>query len=553
MLDMIEVRIDSKYTSLYKKGAKLIDIAGDFQNSYKYDILGAIINNDLKELDMSLENNTQLEFIDITSAYGNRFYSRSLAFLLIIAAKEVMKGSRITIEHSLSKGLYCEIHSEQPLDEYLVQDIEDKMREIVEEDIPFTKRRYPKTEAAEIFEERNQYDKIGLLKYRQKDYINVYSCMGYYDYFYGYLVPSTGYLKKFELKYYPPGLILRFPERRNPDIIPNFVPQPQIFNVFREFEEWGRILEIENIGHLNDYISNGKIKELVWITEALHEKKIAEIADRISHSKDRKKLVLISGPSSSGKTTFAQRLSIQLRVNGMKTAAISIDDFFKDRKDTPKTPEGEYDFETLDAIDTDTFGKVLNGLLDGKEVEIPHYNFHTGKREWKDNRLKLSDEHIIIVEGIHGLNYLLTKDIKSKTKYKIYVSALTHLNIDNHNRVPTSDLRLIRRIVRDYKFRSADALATIRMWDMVRRGEDKYIYPFQEQADIVFNSSLAYELCVLKPIAVSLLKNINGDVIEYIEAKRLLKFFNYLLPFDCKCVPNNSILREYIGDSCFDV
>lgn len=551
MAEMIKVTVNNKYVSSYERGAKLIEIAKDFQHLHKYDILGAIVNNNLRELAFSLETDSYVKFIDTTYPYGNRFYSRSLAFLLIIAAKEILKDCKVTVEHSLSKGLYCEIHGCEPLNQKILKNIEDKMKELVKENIPFVKKKYSKDEAKKIFEK--DHDKIRLIKYRERDYINLYSCKGYYDYFYGYLVPSTGYLKKFELMFYPPGLILRFPDRRNPETIPEFVPQPQLFNVFREFEEWGKILEIENIGHLNDYISNGRIKELVWIAEALHEKKIAEIADKISHSKDKKKLVLISGPSSSGKTTFAQRLSIQLRVNGLKTVAISIDDFFKNREDTPKTPEGELDFETLDAIDTDTFNNVLSRLIKGEEVEIPYFNFHTGSREWRGRKLKISEDQIIIVEGIHGLNDKLTKNIESSIKYKIYICALTHLNIDNHNRVPTSDLRLIRRIVRDYQFRSTNALTTIKRWDMVRRGEDKYIYPFQEQADIMFNSSLAYELCVLKPIAIPLLKNINEDVIEYIEAKRLMKFFNYLLPFDSKCVPNNSILREYIGNSCFDV
>ncbi len=557
----IKIKINNKHVSTYEKGVKLSKVAKDFKHLHEHDILGAIVNNNLRELNYSLEDDASVEFIDITYSYGNRFYSRSLAFLLIIAAKEVLKGSRVTIEHSLSKGLYCEIDGNIPINEDIIKEIENKMHELVEKDVPFIKKKYSKAEAKRIFEERNQYDKIGLLKYREKDYVNLYSCKiceidackEYYDYFYGYLVPSTGYLKCFELKFYPPGLILRFPDRKNPDRIPEFYPQPQLFNVFREFEEWGKILEIENIGNLNDYISKGRISELVLISEALHEKKIAEIADKISHSKDRKKLVLISGPSSSGKTTFAERLSIQLRVNGLQTVAISIDDFFKNREDTPKTADGQFDFETLDAIDIEAFNCVINGLIKGDEVDVPYFNFHTGRREWKGRKLKVSEDQIIIVEGIHGLNYMLTKDIESKIKYKIYICALTHLNIDNHNRVPTSDLRLIRRIVRDYQFRSSDALSTIKMWDTVRRGEDKYIYPFQEQADIMFNSSLAYELCVLKPIAMSLLGHIKEDVIEYIEAKRLMKFFNYLLPFDSKCVPNNSILREYIGGSCFDV
>lgn len=553
MSEMIKVTVNSNYSSSYPKGAKLMDIANEYQHIHKFDILGAIVNNNLRELSFKLEEDSHVNFIDITSPYGNRFYSRSLAFLLIIAAKEILKECKVTVEHSLSKGLYCEIHASQPLSEETVKEIENKMMEFVKEDIPFIKKRYPKAEAAKIFEERSQYDKIGLLKYRKKEYINLYSCKGYYDYFYGYLVPSTKYLKKFELKYYPPGLILRFPDRKNPEEIPEFFPQPKLFNVFREFEEWGKIMEIENIGHLNDYISTKKIRELIWIAEALHEKKIAEIADMICNSKDKKKLVLISGPSSSGKTTFAQRLSIQLRVNGLKTVAISIDDFFKNREDTPKTPEGEYDFETIEAIDIDLFNDVINKLIKGEEVEIPTFNFHTGNREWRGKKLKISEDQVIIVEGIHGLNDKLTKSIDNRLKFKIYISPLTHLNIDNHNRIPTSDLRLIRRMVRDFQFRSTDALTTIKRWDMVRFGEDKFIYPFQEQADVMFNSSLAYELSVLKTIAIPLLEKIDKSVTEYSEAKRLIKFFNYVLPFDSRCVPTNSILREFIGNSCFDV
>lgn len=553
MTERIEVTVNGNYASSYPKGIKLIDISAKYQHMYKYDIVGAIVNNNLRELDFSLKEDSHVNFIDATSSYGNRFYSRSLAFLLIMAAKETLKNCMVTVEHSLSKGLYCEIHGDKPLNQEILEQIEKKMIELVKEDIPFIKKKYPKNEAVRIFDVRKQYDKIRLLKYRNKEYINIYSCKGYYDYFYGFLVPSTGYLKNFELKYYPPGLVLRFPDRRNPEVLPEFFPQPKLFNVFREFEEWGKILEIEDIGNLNDYISSGRIKELVWIAEALHEKKIAEIADMISHSKNKKKLVLISGPSSSGKTTFAQRLSIQLRVNGLKTVEISIDDFFKNRDDTPKNANGEYDFETLEAIDTDIFNDVINKLIEGEEVEIPTFNFHTGNREWKDKKLKIADDQIIIVEGIHGLNDKLTKDIEPDLKFKIYISALTHLNVDNHNRIPTSDLRLIRRMVRDFQFRSTDALTTIKRWDMVRFGEDKYIYPFQEQADVMFNSSLVYELSVLKTIALPLLEKIDEDVVEYIEAKRLMKFLSYILPLDSRCVPNNSILREFIGNSCFDV
>ena len=553
MGEMIKVTFNNDDTYQYPKSVKLLNIAKERQNQFKYKIVGAIVDNNLRELDYLLEEDANVKFFDTTSSYGNRFYSRSLSFLFIIAAKEVLKECKVTVEHSLSKGLYCEIHKEGPIDATLVKKIEDKMREIADKDIPFVKAKYSKTEAEKLFIEKGQYDKLELLKHRDKDSINIYSCMGYYDYFYGYLVPSTGYLKIFELLYYPPGIVLRFPVRTNPNEIPEFVDQPKLFNIFREFEEWGKIMEIENISQLNDYIAKDSIKELIWVAEALHEKKLAEIADRICSSEERKKLVLISGPSSSGKTTFTQRLSIQLKVNGLKTVAISIDDFFKNREDTPKTPEGEYDFETIDAIDIDLFNKLINDLISGEEIELPYFNFHTGNREWRGKKLKISEEHIILVEGIHGLNDKLTKSIDMGKKYKVYISPLTHLNIDNHNRVPTSDLRLIRRMVRDYQFRSTDALTTIKRWDSVRRGEDKYIYPYQEAADIMFNSSLVYELTILKKIAMPLLEKIDKTMEGYVEAKRLMKFLNYLRTADSKCIPINSILREFIGNSCFTV
>lgn len=539
----------------YPKGIKLINIAKNFQHQHKSEILGAIVNNELKELWKDLQEDSQVEFIDRSTSYGNRFYSRSLAFMFIIAAKEVFKGCKVTVEHSLSKGFYCEIHKKQvndiPLTEEDVSLIEDKMHELARMDLPFEKNRMDNVDAEELFRTNGQYDKIALLKYREKKYMNVYSCYGYHDYFYGYMVPSTGYLKLFELKFYAPGLILRFPEKTSPDVLPAFVEQNKLFNIFREFEKWGKILELESISNLNDAIVEGRLKEIINVAEALHEKKIAQIADRITSSPEKKKMVLIAGPSSSGKTTFAQRLAVQLRVNGLRPISLSIDDYFKNREDTPIDENGEYDFETVDAIDVETFNDVMTRLIAGELVELPSYNFKLGKREWTGKKLKVDEDQIMIVEGIHGLNEALTQQIPKEKKFKIYISALTHLSIDNHNRIPTSDLRLIRRIVRDFQFRGTDALSTIKRWDSVRRGEDQYIYPYQEEADIMFNSSLVYELCVLKKIALPQLLKINNDVIEYIEAKRLIKFLSYFLPVDFEGIPFNSILREFMGESCF--
>ncbi|MDF2890638.1 MAG: hypothetical protein K0R80_1005 [Clostridia bacterium] len=555
MQEYIKVTFPDGLEKEYPKGIKLINIAKDFQHQHRLEILGAIVNNELKELWKELLQDSEVEFIDRSTPYGHRFYSRSLAFLFIIAAKEVFKGCKVTVEHSLSKGFYCEVHknsdSSITLTEEDVKKIEEKMQQLVRMELPFEKTRMDNEAAEELFRKTGQYDKIALLKYREKKYMNVYSCYGYYDYFYGYMVPSTAYLRTFELRFYSPGMILRFPEKSNPEVIPEFVEQKKLFNIFREFEKWGRILEIENVSHLNDAIVENRFKDLINVAEALHEKKIAQIADLIANSPEKKKLVLIAGPSSSGKTTFAQRLSVQLKVNGLRPISISIDDYFKNREDTPLDEHGEFDFETVEAIDIDTFNEVMSKLIKGELVEVPTYNFHKGMREWTGKKLKIDEDQIIIIEGIHGLNEVLTQDIPKEKKFKVYISALTHLSIDNHNRIPTSDLRLIRRIVRDFQFRGTDALSTIKRWDSVRRGEDRFIYPFQEEADVMFNSSLVYELCVLKKVALPQLIKIKNDVPEYIEAKRLVKFLNYFLPVDAEGIPNNSILQEFLGQSCF--
>ncbi|OGO77622.1 MAG: AAA family ATPase [Clostridiales bacterium GWB2_37_7] len=555
MLDYIKVTFPNGLEKEYPKGIKLINIAKDFQHQHKSEILGAIVNNELKELWKELLQDSHVAFIDRSTSYGNRFYSRSLAFLFIIAAKEVFKGCKVTVEHSLSKGFYCEVHKNledsAPLTAEDVEIIEQKMYQLVRMELPFEKTRMNNEQAEELFKKTGQYDKLALLKYREKKYMNVYSCYGYHDYFYGYMVPSTAYLKIFELRFYSPGLILRFPEKNDSEKLPAFVEQKKLFSIFREFEKWGKILEIETVSNLNDAVVENRLKELILTAEGLHEKKIAQIADLISNSKDKKKIVLIAGPSSSGKTTFAQRLAVQLRVNGKRPISISIDDYFKNRLDSPIDENGELDFETIDSIDIETFNDVMTRLIKGELVEVPTYNFHTGMREWTGKKIKIDEDQIIIVEGIHGLNETLTQEIPKENKFKIYISALTHLGIDNYNRIPTSDLRLIRRIVRDFQFRGTDALSTIKRWDSVRKGEDKYIYPFQEEADVMFNSSLVYELCVLKKVALPQLLMINNGVPEYIEAKRLIKFLNYFLAVDTEEIPKNSILQEFLGNSCF--
>lgn len=533
------------------KGISLLELSRQVEEQYESAIVAAKVNNVLKDLSFRIEEDSHIDFIDLTTDDGFRIYQRSVSFLLIKAVGEVFPQATITIEHSISKGLYCELHGIDPLTEKDVQAIERRMKEMVEEDIEFHMDIVPLPEALKLFEKEGQLDKVKLLKYRNLPTIKIYSCGWLRDYFYGIMVPSTGYLKHFELKFYMPGFILRYPDKSDPTTIPEYKEQPKLFSVFREAEKWAKILEIEDVGSLNDHIAAGYGDELIRISEALHEKKIAQLADMITNERNQIRLILIAGPSSSGKTTFAQRLSVQLRVNNVKPISISLDDYFVSRDKTPLDENGEPDFEALEAIDLDLFNEQLTKLIQGVEVELPVFNFLTGQREYRGKKVKIKRDQPIIIEGIHGLNDVLTSAIPRGSKFKIYISALTQLNIDNHNRIPTTDARIIRRIVRDNQFRSHDALKTIKLWPKVRRGEEKNIFPFQEDADVMFNSHLPYELAVLKRYAEPLLAEIAPSEPEFSEAKRLLKFLSYFLPLDDSAIPNNSIIREFIGNSCF--
>ncbi len=427
------------------------------------------------------------------------------------------------------------------------------MKELIKEDIPFEREEVPIDEVVEAFEKTKQRDRLRLLKYWKKDSVYVYKCGTIYDYFYGNMVPSTGYLKKFDLIYYKPGFLLKFPSIYDPNSMPPFEDQKKLFSVFREAEKWAKILDVADVGALNEKIHKEEIGDIIRVSEALHEKKIAHIADMITDKRDYVKIVLISGPSSSGKTTFSKRLSVQLRVNGLKPHTISLDNYFVEREKTPRDENGDYDFESIYALDLELLNEHLNKLLNGEEVHIPKYNFVTGKREYNGDILKMSDDFVLILEGIHGLNETLTSGIPSENKFKIYVSALTQLNIDNHNRIPTTDVRLLRRIVRDNRTRGKSAEDTLLGWLSVRRGEDKNIFPYQEDADIMFNSTLVYELGVLKSHAEPLLREIGKTSSAYSEAKRLLQFLEYFMPSKEDEIPQNSIIREFIGGSCFDV
>lgn len=550
-MDKIKVELQNGQVEEYLKGVRLIDIARNQKCEYKTGIVAAKVNNSLTELTEVLYEDSKVEFLTLSSYEARRIYARGLSFVLIRAAQEVFPGCSVSIEHSINKGLYGEIHKAGKFDEDDIKAIEKRMKEIILEDVDFQKQTIPVEKAVEIFNKYGQKDKLRLFKYWKNDTVDVYRCGWMYDYFYGRMVPSTGYLKKFELIYYKPGFILRYPERYYPDSIPDYVDQRKLFAVFRETEEWANILDVGDVGGLNDKVSSGEMEDIIRISEALHEKKIARIADMIAERKDRVKIVLIAGPSSSGKTTFSKRLSVQLRVNGLKPHAISLDDYFLNREHTPRDENGELDFESIYALDLKLLNEHLQKLLNGEEIMLPTFNFISGSREYKGNALKLEDGMILIAEGIHGLNEILTNQIKAENKFKIYVSALTQLNIDNHNRIPTTDVRILRRIIRDNRTRGRDAEATLLGWMSVRRGEDKNIFPFQEEADVMFNSTLVYELGVLKKYAEPLLSSIDKSSRAYSEASRLLRFLGYFLAVDEQGVPQNSIIREFTGGSCF--
>ncbi|HBF88208.1 MAG TPA: AAA family ATPase [Bacteroidales bacterium] len=539
----------------FPAGVSLKEILKTVKPTLKYPVLGALVNNELQELSYEMFKPKHVKFIDITSSMGIRMYVRSLSFILIKAFNERFPNATLKIANSISKGLYCEIEG---LDGVIyaedVEKIKTRMHEIVKADIPFKREEMVNDEALKIYEKNNQPDKCKLFKDRKILYTSVYYIDETVDYFYEYLVPSTSYITNFDLVKYHEGLLLRFPKVSKPEELEDIVKEDKLFEIFKEHKHWAKILGVENVGSLNQLTSSKKVGDLVKISEALHEKKIARIADDIHTKSDKVKLVLISGPSSSGKTSFCKRLSIQLQVLGFQTMLISLDDYFVNREFTPLDENGEYDFECLEAIDVKQFNTDMLALMDGKEVEIPKFDFTTGQRTYLGNKKKVCKNTLFIVEGIHGLNPGLTPDINEDFKYKVYVSALTQISIDNHNRIPTTDNRLIRRMVRDYKYRGYSALATIKRWPSVRKGEELNIFPFQENADAVFNSALLYEIAILKRRAVPILNEVPQSADEYSEAIRLLKFLSYFndIPEEMeKEIPPTSIIREFLGGSSF--
>lgn len=551
--DFITVAFADGTSRKLPKGISLLDLSKEYQKNFSSVIIAAKVNNDIKELTYQLKNDCKVEFIDLSTDDGMRIYRRTLIFILVKAVKELFPEKKVIINHSISKGLYFQIKGEEDITKEDVEKIKERMRKIINARIPIQKREVPLEEAKEIFRETGRFDRLSLIEDRQKNYVTIYNIEDTEGYFYGYLAPSTDYTPLFDLIKYHTGIILLFPEKTAPNVLPEFKEQKKLFTIFTESRKWDQILGVESISALNNVVKNNKIGELIRISEALHEKKTAEIADMIAQSKNTKRIVLIAGPSSSGKTTFSKRLAIQLRVNGITPVIIGLDDYFVDRDKTPTDENGEQDFEALEAVDIKLFNEHLIKLLEGVEVEVPIYNFPLGKREAKGRKIKLEKDHVLIIEGIHALNEKLTLLVPRENKFKIYISAITSLNIDDHNRVPTTDTRLLRRIVRDFKFRGSSTVETIRRWDSVRRGEEKNIFPFQEEADVMFNSSLKYEHGVLKNFAEPLLSRIDDSYPEYSEAKRLKEFLSYFLPIaDIHEIPNNSILREFIGGSCFE-
>ncbi|MBP2654353.1 MAG: udk [Firmicutes bacterium] len=551
MKKMVSVNVNGSGSREYECGTSLLSICHEFQSLFPTNIVAAKVNNIVKDLNSILTDNCTIDFLDMTTTEGMRVYQRSLVFVLVAAARELYPEGEVTVEHSLSKGLYCELHFGREVVAKDICKLEECMRKIIAANLSFVRKKVAKDDALELFKASGQPEKVRLLEQLARDSASIYYCGDVYDYFYGTMVPGTGYLKLFEIRHCAPGIILRFPEKERPDELPEFVEQPKLAKIFHEAEEWGRVLRCGYVGALNQAVQENKIDEIVRVAEALHEKKLAQIADYIAGHRKEVRVILVAGPSSSGKTTFAKRLNVQLRVNGVRPESISLDDYFVDRGLTPRDENGNYDFESIEALDLELFNEHLVRLLKGENVKIPTYNFIVGQREYRGHTLQLEPDQPVIIEGIHGLNERLTKAVGHDQKVKIYISAITQLSIDNHNRIPTTDTRLIRRIVRDSQFRAHDALQTLQLWPSVRRGEERNIFPFQEEADIMFNSALIYELGVLKSYAEPLLKEVTSDKSEYSEAMRLLNFLSFFRSINIDEVPSNSILREFLGKSCF--
>lgn len=543
----------------YPKGTRLLDISKEYQKDYEEDIILAFADNRLRELQKAVQKDSAIRFVTTRDDAGHKTYTRGITLVMLKAIYGVMGQDtvqKVSVEYSIGNGLYCTIKMKDSDIKNISAEqcgaIKAKMQDIVDGDYPIYKKSIGTDDAIELFNRYGMYDKEKIFRYRRVSKANIYSLEGYEDYFYGYMPPSTGMLKYFDIFLYKEGIILLLPNKKTPSLLEPFVPQDRLFNTLRETNAWAQIMGLDTVGALNDLIVEGKMNDLILIQEALQEKKIGELAEQIKQASD-KKFIMIAGPSSSGKTTFSHRLSIQLQTHGLNPHPIAVDDYFVERENTPLDEYGNPNYESLYAIDIELFNRDMTELLQGKKVELPSFNFKTGHREYKGNYKTLGPNDILVIEGIHGLNDKLSYSLPRESKFKIYISALTSLNIDEHNRIPTTDLRLLRRMVRDFRTRGASGRRTINMWPSVRRGEEENIFPFQEDVDAMFNSALIYELAVLKQYAEPILFGIDRECGEYVEAKRLLKFLDYFLGVNSEAVPQNSILKEFIGGSYFKV
>lgn len=551
---MFQVTINGKIEN-YEAGTPYLTIAKKHQAEYPQDIILVFVNGKLTELYKSLKKDCELKFVTTADAPGMQTYQRSATLMMLKAFYEVVGTEhieRVFVDFSVGKGLFVDARGDFTLNQELLDRVEAKMHEYADQKIPIMKSALKKDEAIELFHRYRMHEKAELFRYRRISTVNVYRIGGFTDYYYGYMAPDTSYIRWFDLVPYEYGFVLLLPTKEQPQQVPELKSSKKLFDTLKESAVWGEKMGISTIADLNSQICKGRASELILIQEALQEKKIGQIAEMIA-AQPEKKFVMIAGPSSSGKTTFSHRLSIQLRALGLKPHAIGVDDYFVNRVDSPRDEKGNYNYEALECIDLKQFNQDMMDLLAGKTVGLPRYNFVTGLREYKGDYLTLGKDDILVIEGIHCLNEKLSYALSPEHKFKIYISALTQLNIDEHNRIPTTDGRLIRRMVRDARTRGTSAKDTIKMWPSVRRGEEQNIFPFQEDADVMFNSASVYELAVLKQYAEPLLFQIPEDCEEYLEAKRLLKFFDYVLGVSSEEIPHHSIVREFIGGSCFRV
>ncbi len=548
----IKINGEEKY---FEDGVQYELIAEEYQNECTSQIALVVVDGKIQELMKRANRDCELKFLTYEDTIGHKAYVRSAVMLMMKAISDVAgleAAVNVKVEFTIGAGYYCSFKNGLKLDAETIGRVKDRMGELADMDMLVTKKAYPADEAVALFRELGMKDKVSLFRYRRGSTINVYCLGDYYDYYYGYMLPSTGYVKYFDLFPYEEGMILLLPEREEPEKLPEFTPKKQLFQTLMTTREWGTEMGIDTVGDLNDHICQGSIADLILVQEALQERRIGEIARDIAR-REGVKFVMIAGPSSSGKTTFSHRLSIQLRTYGLKPHPIGLDNYYVNHDDTPLDAYGKPDYECLEALDVEQFNRDMGELLAGKQVQLPTFNFKTGKREYSGKYTKLEKDDILVIEGIHGLNEKMSHSLPAECKYKIYISALTCLNIDEHNRIPTTDGRLLRRIVRDARNRGTAAEQTIEMWSSVRRGEEKYIFPFQEEADAMFNSAMIYELAVIKQYAEPLLFSIKRGEPGYHEAKRLLKFLEYFLGVSSEELPKNSLCREFVGGSCFDV